>query len=215
LRMSLPEKIVVFFNTFFSSICFLPSNRRFFLFLKINKKPITIIKTGQKYSNTLISATFLPNKTTPSRIKNKPGSADPLFRLNNCKRPIITKMSAHQSDNKSEKLSISNLSNKKPAPKIINSKPIMILDRMYVSHPLIYHFEANMISYIKQYNKEQDDTMALSTFLNKNNLFAATTLRNTTRKEENSMGLLAAQDQAAIIENRDSVAEYLQIPLEQ
>src|SRR5699024_7940755 len=39
--------------------------------------------------------------------------------------------------------------------------------------------------------------------------------RNATRKEENSMGLLAAQDQAAIIENRESVAEYLQIPLEQ
>lgn len=57
--------------------------------------------------------------------------------------------------------------------------------------------------------------MALSTFLNKNNLFAATTLRNSTRKEENSMGLLAVHDQAAIIENRESVAEYLQIPLEQ
>src|SRR5699024_4769201 len=57
--------------------------------------------------------------------------------------------------------------------------------------------------------------MALSTFLNKNNLFAATTLRNSTRKEESSMGLLAAQDQAAIIESRASVAEYLQIALEQ
>lgn len=55
--------------------------------------------------------------------------------------------------------------------------------------------------------------MALSTFLNKNNLFAATTLRNSTRKEENNMGLHVAQDKDAVIENRESVAQYMQLPL--
>lgn len=56
--------------------------------------------------------------------------------------------------------------------------------------------------------------MALSTFLNKNNLFAATTLRNSTRKEENNMGLHVAQDKASVMENRESVAAYLQLPLD-
>lgn len=57
--------------------------------------------------------------------------------------------------------------------------------------------------------------MGLSIFLNKNNLFAGTTLRNSNTFEENNMGLHVAKNPNHIISNRKKVAEYINLPLQQ